>query len=137
MIRRIEEADIPWLVALAEECHEDWTPDMQTWRTWVTSVLPDNRVIAFRGEHAAAIACMSMPPWKPGERNCELMHLFSRPNHGSAFEPIRVLQAVDAARLEAGCRRFFIFSTAADLTPFALRLGAKPVGSLHVLEAAA
>jgi hypothetical protein len=138
VIRPATIEDLNWIVALAHEAHPPSIAHLDEKRTrgWFEALLTAPHVVALRGEHSAAFAVVSAVPWDAGEINCELIHLFSRPRSAGleAFRMLREVRGISEAR---GCRKFYIASTEADLTPFALRLGARPCGSLHVLERAA
>jgi hypothetical protein len=126
MVRPATIDDLDWIVGLAMKAH----PAHEIERL---KLLADPNTIAVRGEHGAAFAIISTVPWDHLERSCELAHLFSSPSSDSATEPLALLRAINTIRERMGCRRFWIVSTGADLTPFAMKLGARPIGSLHVL----
>jgi hypothetical protein len=136
MVRPATIDDLDWIVGLAMKAHpahEIERLKKADIRVWLGALLADPNTIAVRGEHGAAFAIISTVPWDHLERSCELAHLFSSPSSDSATEPLALLRAINTIRERMGCRRFWIVSTGADLTPFAMKLGARPIGSLHVL----
>ena len=127
--------DLDWLVDLAVICHPTVNVVPNSTRKWFETLMLSQNTIAVRGDHSAAFGIISVVPWNGVELLCELAHLFSDPSSVSPMEPVRLLRFIQEVSQMRGCKQFFIVSTAADLTPFAEKIGAKRVGSIHVVDA--
>lgn len=128
--------DVPWLVETAAEAYAFEIPgfDRAGAERWVRACLVDPDTVVIRGVHTAAFAQVVRPPWDPTRPCMDLIHLYGGRGNGPAWECVQVVAALDAIRKERGCVAFYIGSIYQDLEPIARRLGARPVGSLSVLE---
>jgi hypothetical protein len=132
VIRVATSLDVPWLLSLAISCYPAF--DEAAGRIWLAALVADPTTLAARGNHSAGFAQVFRLPWNPSEMVADLVHLYSEKSSMACLEPLSVLRFLDEKSVAIGCSKFYIASTIADLTPFAQRLGARPLGRVHVLE---
>ena len=134
MIRDCTLADVPWLAETAEGAYRGLVEgfDRAAAEGWIGQCLADPSMWVVRGETHAGFATFYRFPWAPTESCCDLVHLYGPKRQG--LEPLRIVEAFDQKRRALGCRRFYIGSIYADLSPIAKRLGGQPTTTMWVIE---
>jgi hypothetical protein len=135
-IRPATSDDVPWLLDTAAEAYAVEVPgfDRAGAERWIRACLVDPDTVVLRGTHTAAFAQVVRPPWDPMQPCMDLVHLYGGRGDGEPWECVQVVAALDVIRKKRGCARMYIGSIYQDLEPIARRLGARRLGSLHVLE---
>lgn len=134
-IRPCNREDIPWLRDLARETYAPLIPDYDVAgaASWIAGCVLSEEIITLRGENAAVFASVMEFPWTR-QKACEVFHLFSRPRVGTAFDPVRLVEAVHQIARRRGCDRTYLGSVFHDLSPIGKRLGGRPLTTTYVLE---
>lgn len=129
-------ADVEWLAALGDARYlgmeEGYEPKAA--RNWLRQIIGHQDVLAVRGEASAAVAFIIRPSWAPGTRYCDLGMICAAPDNASVWEPLALLRALHARSKAAGCSRFYIHSSFANIGPLAKRLGGRALPASYVLE---
>ena len=135
MIRPCILDDVPWILTQSRLAHvplvEEY--DEPAVEIWVRACIGSERMITMRGEAVIGVGSMFAFPWAPSTQVCMLSHFFRPPGKG-AHEAFHVIQAIDTESERQGCRKFYIDSMFADLSPFARRLGGRPLNTMWVVE---
>ncbi len=133
MIRHATLADADWLLDLGCECYR-WI-DRPASAAFVDRLLRNPDAIALRGEHSMAFGLLYRRPENPAEISCDLLFVASRQRRFWDREVDDILTALDSESRARGATKLWIVSTTVDLSPVARRIGARRVGSVHVMEA--
>lgn len=135
MIRPCVLDDLPWILAQARAAY---APLVEGWddagaEIWTRACIQSPKTIAMRGEKVVGLGMVLAMPYAPTILFCDLAHLFRTPGKGG-FEVFDVVHAISARSAEMGCKKFFIGSIFADLSPIAQRLGGRPLNRMWVVD---
>jgi hypothetical protein len=135
MIRRCTLDDVPWIVIQARLAYERLVEEYSDAgaEKWAIAVIQSEKMIAMRGDKVVGLGTVLTMPWAPTYKFCDLTHLFRAPGKG-VFEAFDVVKAIYQKCGEMGCRKMFIGSIFADLSPIAERLGGKPLNRMWVVD---
>jgi hypothetical protein len=137
-IRRVTEADIPWLHDLCARAYPKGYFNPEDAEKWVrymiaNAMLDSSTHLVLRGDRSWLVAFVQSLPWNMAQKVARLLPVSSL---GSARREIEemVRIAVDWARKKGAGEFHFATITGVDLGPIVLPLGAKPSSPAYVLR---
>ena len=134
LIRNATVEDVPWLCETSKRSYAglvDGYDDAGAER-WTRACVASPAMMVVRGDGVAAFAMYETAPWAPGERYCDLVHLFGKAT--TPFETFKVVQEIDRRRRADGVKKFYVGSVFADLGAIGCRLGGRRLPAGYVIE---
>lgn len=134
LIRDATSEDVSWLCDAARSSYAGLVEgyDDAGAERWINACVASPHMAVVRGEGVAAFAACEAAPWAPGERYCDLVHLFGRAT--TPMETAKVVQAIDRKRRADGVKKFYVGSVFADLGAIGRWLGGKRLPAGYVIE---
>ena len=136
-IRRCQESDIPWMMALAAEAYPDAAQaDSQATATWLAERMRQPEIVFLRGDRSIGIAHLTHRFWVPGHWQAYLLFLYAgKVAKENVWEPFHLLDAlVEWAKLGNATKFWFGDITGYDFEAYAKRRGGSLAGRTYVLD---
>ncbi len=132
MIRRAEDSDIDFLIAVARARYGAVAKfDESRARAWLHKVLREPRACVLRGDYGGAVGVIQELFWG-GEPRAHMLFTATLPNR--CWEGYRLIKALDEWRRAEGADRLYFGSeTGVDFSAFARRIGAMPETQSYVI----
>ncbi len=134
-IRRVTEADTPWLHTLGKACYPDGTYDADAAEQWVKSIMRSPNHLLLRGDRSWIVAWVQSAPYRPKFKTGHFLIVASL---GKAIVELRSMTAivVEWAKQKGAARMYWASINGNDFGPLAKPHGAKPVSPSYMLELA-
>jgi hypothetical protein len=134
-VRLLIEDDLPWLHALFKKRYPPPRYDALTTERWFRgfAVKDALNLLAVRTDDAFLVAMIVVLPWLPSEPECNVVCICADDDAG--WQVIKLLRtSIEWARLRNAARWRLNSDTEYDISPLALRVGAREISPRFELD---